>query len=215
MSQRSYNQYCPIAHTLDLVGERWSLLIVRDLLLGPKRFSDLREGLPGIGTNILTDRLKGLEQCGLITRRQLPPPAASAVYELTPYGQQLDGPIQALAQWGGQSLGARQPNQALSRDTILLTARALARRLLAISGLERIAFRLTDAQQMGLVSMRMEGHSVVVETDATQAEAPTLQLDAATLFALAGGKYSLQEALQRGLAHVEGSAEVVARLYEG
>ncbi|NJM05348.1 helix-turn-helix transcriptional regulator [Candidatus Gracilibacteria bacterium] len=114
MPQRSYNQYCPIANALDLIGERWSLLIVRDLLLGPKRFSDLRNALPGIGTNILTDRLKGLEEAGIIARRVLPPPAASTVYELTPYGQLLDGPVQALAQWGGMTLGGCNQTRCLA-----------------------------------------------------------------------------------------------------
>ena len=80
MTQKTYNQYCPLAHALDLVGERWTLLIIRNLFVGPKRFSDLARGLPTIGTNILTDRLKTLEGNGLIQTRFLPPPAASSVY---------------------------------------------------------------------------------------------------------------------------------------
>ena len=87
MSKRSYNQYCAVARALDIVGERWTLLIVRELLTGPKRFKDLLEGLPGIGTNLLTGRLKDLEGYGVVHRVTLPPPAASKVYELTELGR--------------------------------------------------------------------------------------------------------------------------------
>ena len=105
MSKR-YDQYCPIAHALGLVGERWSLLIVRELLQGPKRYTDLAASLPGIGTNILAARLKDLETGGLVTKHRLDPPAASQVYELTPYGQELKPVMRALALWGLQSIGA-------------------------------------------------------------------------------------------------------------
>ncbi len=84
---KHYDQYCPMAHALSLVGERWSLLIVRELLRGPKRYTDLAGGLPGIGTNILASRLKDLEEGGIVEKRKLPPPAASTVYELTEYGR--------------------------------------------------------------------------------------------------------------------------------
>ena len=103
MSKR-YDQYCPIAHALGLVGERWSLLIVRELLQGPKRYTDLAGSLPGIGTNILAARLKELETCGLITKRRLEPPAASQVYELTAYGHELKPVMRALALWGLRSI---------------------------------------------------------------------------------------------------------------
>src|SRR5215210_1093076 len=103
MSKR-YDQYCPIAHALGLIGERWSLLIVRELLQGPKRYTDLAGSLPGIGTNILAARLKELETCGLVTKRRLEPPAASQVYELTPYGLELKPVMRALALWGLRSI---------------------------------------------------------------------------------------------------------------
>jgi DNA-binding HxlR family transcriptional regulator len=102
---KRYEQYCPIAHALGLVGERWALLIVRELIGGPKRYTDLAENLPGIGTNILAVRLKDLEGCGVISKRRLPPPAASRVYELTPYGAGLKAVVRELAVWGIRSLG--------------------------------------------------------------------------------------------------------------
>jgi DNA-binding HxlR family transcriptional regulator len=103
---RSYEQYCPIAHALDLVGERWSLLVVRELLEdGPLRYSDLNARLEGCGTNILAARLKALEAGGVVSRRRLDPPAASWVYELTAYGEGLRAVLHVLAHWGAQSLG--------------------------------------------------------------------------------------------------------------
>ena len=102
---KHYDQYCPMAHALSLVGERWSLLIVRELLRGPKRYTDLAGGLPGIGTNILAGRLRDLEEGGIVEKRKLPPPAASTVYELTEYGAGLQEALYALARWGARSLG--------------------------------------------------------------------------------------------------------------
>ena len=104
MSKR-YDQYCPVAHALGLVGERWALLIVRELLHGPQRYTDLTANLPKIGTNILSSRLKDLEACGIVAKRRLPPPAASQVYELTAYGHALKPVIRELAIWGIRSLG--------------------------------------------------------------------------------------------------------------
>jgi DNA-binding HxlR family transcriptional regulator len=111
---KRYDQYCPIAHALDLVGERWSLLIIRELLQGPKRYTDLAAHLTGIGTNILAARLKDLERCGIVAKRRLAPPAASQVYELTPYGLGLKPVIRELAVWGIRSLGAPQDADELS-----------------------------------------------------------------------------------------------------
>ena len=102
---KRYDQYCPMAHALDLVGDRWALLVVRELMHGPRRYTDLVEGLPGIGTNILAARLRDLEQADVVTRRTLPPPAASKVYELTDYGRELRPAMRELALWGARSLG--------------------------------------------------------------------------------------------------------------
>jgi DNA-binding HxlR family transcriptional regulator len=102
---KQYDLYCPIAHALDVVGDRWALLVVRELMQGPKRYTDLAEGLPGIGTNILAARLRDLEAAGVVTKKTLPPPAASRVYELTAYGQELKPVMRELALWGARSLG--------------------------------------------------------------------------------------------------------------
>src|SRR3712207_1892188 len=102
MKSRSYNQYCGLAYALDVVGERWTLLIVRELIAGPRRFKDLMDGLPGISTNLLAERLKNLEQQTVIRRRVLPPPAGSTVYELTALGQSLEKTLLELGKWGSQ-----------------------------------------------------------------------------------------------------------------
>src|SRR5919108_155572 len=110
---RKFDQYCPVAHALSLVGERWSLLIVRELLHGPERYTDLTHGLPGIGTNILAARLRELEACGIVQKRTLPPPAASSVYELTAYGADLKEALYALARWGVRTIGPPGPDDEL------------------------------------------------------------------------------------------------------
>lgn len=107
---KRYDHYCPMAHALDMVGDRWELLIVRELLPGPKRYTDLVDGLPGIGTNILAARLRDLESCGVIAKKTLPPPAASRVYELTEYGRELRSVLRELALWGARSLGPPTPD---------------------------------------------------------------------------------------------------------
>lgn len=117
---KTYNHYCPVAHALDLVGERWSLLIVRELFEhGPLRYSDLHCNLAGCGTNILAVRLKDLERGGVIRRRQLPPPAVATVYELTEFGQQLRPVMHELAHWGARSLGPPAPGVELQRGWLV------------------------------------------------------------------------------------------------
>ena len=100
VARRTYDQYCPLAISLDVIGDRWAPLVVRELLLGPRRYTDLARGLPGIATDILTRRLRELEEAGVVTRRDLPPPAATSVYALTARGERLREPLMALARWG-------------------------------------------------------------------------------------------------------------------
>lgn len=101
--KRSYDDACGTAHALDLVGERWAMLVMRELMLGPRRFSDLRDSLPGVSANVLTQRLEGLEVAGVLRRRRLPPPAATQVYELTEWGLEAEPIILALGRWGARS----------------------------------------------------------------------------------------------------------------
>ena len=124
ISERSYKQYCGVARALDLVGERWALLIVRELVLGPKRFTDLRAGLPGIATNVLSNRLRQLERDGVVTRRQFPPPAPAQVYELTEYGRELVPIMLALGRWGASTMGPRTPEHAIRSEWLAVALQA-------------------------------------------------------------------------------------------
>lgn len=122
--RREYGQGCGTAHALDLIGDRWALLVVRELVLGPKRFTDLRDGLPGIGPNVLSQRLKELEQADVIRRRVLPPPAGSTVYELTEWGSELEEVVVQLGRWGARS--PHMPREAETQpEWVILGMRAI------------------------------------------------------------------------------------------
>ena len=124
ISERSYKQYCGVARALDLIGERWALLVVRELVLGPKRFTDLRQGLPGIATNVLSLRLRQLERDGVVTRRLLPPPAPAQVYELSELGRALVPIMLALGRWGASTMGPRSPEQSIRAEWLALALKA-------------------------------------------------------------------------------------------
>jgi DNA-binding HxlR family transcriptional regulator len=139
---KTYNQYCPIAHALDVVGERWALLIIRELVEHDQlRYSDLHANLPGCGTNILAARLKELERNDVVRRRRLPPPAASTVYELTDYGQELRPVLHMLAHWGARSLGPPNADTPLEPGWL---AGALEMIFLAPPIDARVEFRVDD-----------------------------------------------------------------------
>jgi DNA-binding HxlR family transcriptional regulator len=123
-TRRRYDDACGTAHALDLVGERWALLVARELMLGPKRFSDLRAGLPGISANVLTQRLEGLEASGVLSRRRLPPPASVQVYELTPWGYELEPAILEMGRWAARSPG-HDPTLPLSASSLMFSFKAM------------------------------------------------------------------------------------------
>jgi DNA-binding HxlR family transcriptional regulator len=127
MAKREYGQFCGLARALELVGERWALLIIRDLLVGPRRYTDLRRGLPRIPTNILATRLKELEQAGVVHRRVLARPDGSIVYELTDYGADLEDAVLRLGRWGARSLGDPRPDEIVTVDSMILAMRATFR----------------------------------------------------------------------------------------
>jgi DNA-binding HxlR family transcriptional regulator len=124
MANRAYGQYCGLSRAAEVVGERWGLLIIRDLLVGPKRFTDLQRGLPGIPTSVLTSRLKELEGAGVIARRALPRPGGSVVYELTEYGQELEDVIVRFGRWGAKSLGEPRPDEIVTPDSLVMALRS-------------------------------------------------------------------------------------------
>jgi DNA-binding HxlR family transcriptional regulator len=163
---KRYDQYCPVAHALNLVGERWALFVVLELMRGPKRYTDLAESLPGIGTNILASRLRDLEDAGIVTKRKLPPPAASRVYELTDYGRELKPVIRELALWGARSLGAPGEHEELFPGWL---ANAVDTVLAPLAPVGRFEFRVGD-EVASLVDGEgrpgpVENPDVVVEGD--------------------------------------------------
>ncbi len=140
-TRRRYDDACGTAHALDLIGERWALLVLRELMLGPKRFSDIRADLPGISANTLTQRLEGLEKVGLLVRRRLPPPASAQVYELTDWGYEAEPIVQVLGRWAARSPD-HDPTLPLSPVSLMLSFRTMfdAERARGVEG--RIGFRL-------------------------------------------------------------------------
>ena len=139
--RRTYDDACGAAHALDLVGERWALLVIRELLLGPRRFGDLRAALPGISANVLTQRLAGLEASGVLVRRKLAPPASVQVYELTPWGYESEPLFQALGRWAARS-PRHDPSLPLSAVSLLLSFRTMIDRRRAEGFAARVGFRM-------------------------------------------------------------------------
>ena len=124
MKKRAYQDGCAVAHALDLVGDRWAMPIMRELMLGPKRFTDLRASLPGISANVLTQRLEELEAASVLIRRRLPPPAASQIYELTQWGRESEILFQVLGRWACRS-PTMQPGQPMSNVSVVLSMRTM------------------------------------------------------------------------------------------
>jgi DNA-binding HxlR family transcriptional regulator len=183
MTTRSYNQYCGIARALDLIGERWALLVVRELVLGPKRFTDLREGLPGIATNVLSERLRQLERDGVVARRRLPPPAASNVYELTEYGQELVPIMLALGRWGARTMGERRSAQTLRPEWLAVALRAFYRLEAATDISATIALDLGDAR----FTSRLDGGLLEITPGTNGPADLTIAADPETLVAFLSG----------------------------
>ena len=202
--QRRYDQYCPVCHALELVGERWALLIVRELLKGPKRYTDLLEGMPRVGTNILAARLRELERGGIVQKRKLPPPAASTVYELTEYGRELEEPLYALARWGARSLPPPvdgedfYPDWGLNAFAALLDTQA-ARGLAAT-----YVVRVAD----DVYTVRLEDSTVHVEVGAADEADLDFATDLETFFGLASGDLDPRVALSGGDVTIEAGKPV-------
>jgi DNA-binding HxlR family transcriptional regulator len=205
-SRRTYDDGCAAAHALDLVGERWALLVVRELLLGPKRFTDLRAGLPGASPNVLSQRLRELEGAGVVRRRKLPPPAASRVYELTDWGTELEPVVIGLGRWGARSL-CKPRDAALGVDSLILSFRTMFDPE-AAEGLEAsYELRLGEDVFRAVVT---DGRFEIVRGDAERSDA-TIETDADTLASLVYGDRELAEAMRSGEVKVGGDEGAVER----
>jgi DNA-binding HxlR family transcriptional regulator len=198
-AMKRYDQYCPVCHALGLVGERWALLVVRELLKGPKRYTDLLAGLPGVGTNILAARLRELEAGGIVRKRKLPPPAASTVYELTEYGQELEEPLYALARWGARSIPPPAKNEAFYPDWGLNAFAALLDPEAARGLTETYVVRVAD----DTYTVQLADGKVHVEIGAGDSGDLDFATDRGTFFALASGELDPRTALAEGLVTIE------------
>ena len=207
---KKFDQYCPVAHALSLVGERWSLLVVRELLHGPKRYTDLTNGLPGIGTNILAARLRDLEECGIVQKRRLPPPAASTVYELTEYGAGLNEALYALARWGARSLGPPRPEEELYPEWGVNAFPALFNAE-AARGLTETYVLEIDGD---VFTARLLNGSLEASVGAAEDADVTVELDIDTFFALTGGELDPREAVKSGRVRVEGDLDALERCFQ-
>jgi DNA-binding HxlR family transcriptional regulator len=193
---RTYGDGCAIARALDVVGERWALLVVRELLLGPKRYTDLRRGLPNASPNVLSERLRELERAGVVRRGTLPPPAASRVYELTEWGRELEGIVIALGRWGGRVAGGAPVRSA---DSVVLALRArldpgdLKGRYEWRAGEERFRIEIADG-------------AISAERGSAERPDATIEADPDTLDAVLRGRRPLTD------AKIEGDVAAVERL---
>jgi DNA-binding HxlR family transcriptional regulator/putative sterol carrier protein len=208
--KRSYGQWCAVARSLDIIGERWTMLVVRDLLVGPKRYTDLLEGLPGIGTNLLAQRLRELEAKGIVERAELPRPSGATVYRLTPRGSALEPVVFALGRWGFQFLGKPKATDAMLPDPFFLSLRASFKPERARSLVERYAFAIGERRFTVEVA---DGAPVIREGEAT-APAATIISDTATLFALRRRELTVRQAIASGKVRVEGDPKALERFLE-
>ncbi|MFJ9906320.1 winged helix-turn-helix transcriptional regulator [Streptomyces sp. NPDC101152] len=204
--RRSYDQYCSAARALDLVGDRWTLLIVRELLAGPRRYTDLHADLPGVSTDVLASRLKDMERDGLTSRRRLPPPGAAYVYELTPRGRELLPVLQALSRWGQAELGDRRPTDALRAHWFALPL------LRALEGEGLVEVRLEEGDFHLYVGA--EDGPVYGDGPAPAEPDARLVLDAETCAAVARGELGLGEAVRAGRVTVTGDGTLAKALRE-
>jgi DNA-binding HxlR family transcriptional regulator len=211
MASREYGQFCGLARAMEMIGERWSILILRNLFAGPQRFTDLRKGLPGIPTNILSARLKQLEEAGLAGRRALPHPERAVVYELTEYGRELEPALIALGRWGARTLTEPRPGEVVTAEAVAMSFRT--------------AYRPEAAQNVTVgYEVRMGGFTLHLQiTDGKLATgigphpAPDLVVERLTghpIRELMNGGKTADHVLHDGSVRVEGDPALLGRFAE-
>jgi DNA-binding HxlR family transcriptional regulator len=212
MSRRSYDQFCGLAYALDAIGERWTLLIVRELMTGPRRYSDLAASLDGIGTSLLATRVRQLEADGVVRRRLLDPPAASVVYDLTTAGRELARATMPLAIWGARHL---MHERASGEDFRAEWALVFLADSLDATTLGTLVAEYDFEIDGSTVRLSIaDGHAQIGPATDTVAADAVLTSDAATVAAVAGGRVSLADALARGRVEANGNPAALQSLLE-
>jgi DNA-binding HxlR family transcriptional regulator len=206
VTTRTYGQYCGLARALEILGERWGLLIVRDLLVAPKRFTDLQRGLPGIPTSVLAARLKELEGAGVVQRRVLPRPERSIVYELTAYGWELEEVLVRFGRWGAKSLGDPRPDEIITTDSMVVALRSTFRSE-AAQGVHA-----TYELRLGEIVLNARVDDAKVEVRPGPEPNADLSIEAGPqIRALMAGEITPQEALAKGFVRITGTRDLFAR----
>ncbi len=206
--RRTYGDSCGIARGLDLVGERWGLLVVRELLLGPKRFTDLRAGLPNLGPDMLAQRLRDLEAAGIVRRRKLPPPAGARVYELTEWGAELEPVLVALGRWGSSVPLPDAPAE-LSPDALAVALISMFDRE-AAADLDR-RYRIALGEHIFSVVVQRGEIEVLRAADPLAPATLTIETDPGTLTTLLWHGGSVDDSLASGALTLDGSKRELTR----
>lgn len=209
MASRSYGQYCGFARALDVVGERWALLLVRDLLIGPKRFSELQRGLPKMPSNILTARLKELEAAGVVRRRAQARPLGGVVYELTENGRELEDCVVALGRWGAKQLGPVRPEEIITSDSIAMALRTIFRPEAAAG--DDISFELRQGEIVANAHVRdgavSVGRGPLPAADLVIESGPDIRR-------LLAGEMTPKDALKLGVVRLRGKRALLERFVQ-
>ena len=206
MPRRSYGQFCGLVRALEVVGERWALLIVRDLLVSPKRYSDLKRGLPRIPTNILSARLRELETAGVVRRRLEEAPGGAVLYELTDRGRALEASVLELGRWGARLLTEPAPGEIITEDSMVMAMRAT---------FQPEAARGVDASyeiRLGPVVFHVRIADGRLEAGKGPLPGADLIIEGGPgIRAMLAGELSASEALERGVVRITGSHRMLSR----
>ncbi|MEU5179991.1 helix-turn-helix domain-containing protein [Streptomyces longwoodensis] len=211
MATREYGQFCGLARAMEVIGERWAVLIVRNLLSGPQRYTDLRRGLPAIPTNVLSTRLKQLEEAGLATRRALPHPERGVVYELTAHGRDLEPALIALGRWGARTMTEPRPGEAVTAESVAMSFRTAYRPEAAQGATAGFEVR------MGEFTIRLQVTDGALAVGMGAHPAPDLvveRLSGHPVRELMSGSRTPAEVLADGSLRVEGDPALLGRFAE-
>jgi DNA-binding HxlR family transcriptional regulator len=204
VAKRAYGQFCGVVRAVELVGERWALLIIRDLLVKPKRYSDLRQGLPRIPTNILAARLRELQEAGIVRRRLLPRPSG-VVYELTEYGEELEDVVLRLGRWGAKSLTEPGPDDVITVDSLIMALRSTFRAgrdaIYEVHLGDIVIHASIRGGQLEVAEGALPDADLVIETG------PSIK-------ALMAGEVTPAEAIESGSIQLTGNSELLSRFVD-
>lgn len=204
MSRRTYNQYCALAKALDVVGERWTLLLIRELFAGPQRFSDLLQTLPGIGNGLLATRLREMQESGLIEVTELPPPAATRVYQLTASGRQLDEALTALGRWGTRLLGP-PGSEHIQHPLWMLQSLAARTRPLSSNSSNLPKFAINIQLDRQRHHLRFRSGRAIARRGPSSTPLAEITTTSQTLYALSQHQLRLEDAISEGKLEVSGN----------